>query len=251
MKKEFADKLRIEYEYLWHDSMAALPDGWVTPLVKMLDRLYALSNVNRSMSYDPEGLATWVNLRIEVQDSCAFAFATPMIPAARWNGPRAVECIDALNELHGQTQETCSICGAEGHLRMRILGGDREGIFCEDHKHTRRVDRTDALYQEVRDLFPDVHGKAIDLAVPDHLWDLLPTTLRSIHKLVTAEDIVGKVLITKIEMDDGALFVRVRYQNLTAVHLGIQMAVNEMVADLEALSDEVTRKHQGGSDAAS
>ncbi len=63
--------------------------------------------------------------------------------------------------------------------------------------------------------------------------------------------IVGKVLITRVEMDDGALYVRVRYVDLTAAHLGTQMAINEMISDLEALSDEATRKHrlEGGSDA--
>lgn len=85
MKKEIADKLRLEYEYLWHNSMHALPDGWIEPLVKMLDRMEA-----------------------------------------------------ALSEFHGQTQETCSLCGADGHLRMRVLGGDREGIFCEEHKDHNR-----------------------------------------------------------------------------------------------------------------
>lgn len=111
--------------------------------------------------------------------------------------------------------------------------------------------KEEVLYQEVRELFPEVHGSAISLQVLDHLWDLLSTTLRSVHKLVVSEGIVGKVMITRLEMDDGALFVRVRYYNLSAVFLGTQMAINEMIADLEALSDEATRKHQhGGSDAA-
>jgi hypothetical protein len=253
MKKEIADKLSLEYEYLWHESMREMPDGWIKPLVKMLDRMESLSTVKPSSFMTPS-LLLWVNLRVEVEDSGAFAYATPMIASGRWHGPMALECITALSEFCGETQETCSVCGADGHLRMRILGGYREGVFCDEHKDVHRGDaartHADALYQDVRDLFPEVHGSAINLNVPDHLRDLLASTLRSIHKLVIAEDIVGKVLITRIEMDDGALYVRVRYVDLTAVFMGVQMAVNEMISDLEVLSDEATRKHQhGGPDA--
>ncbi|TAV04563.1 hypothetical protein [Rhizobium ruizarguesonis] len=110
--------------------------------------------------------------------------------------------------------------------------------------------REAALYDEVHMLFPPGHGSAINLAVPNHLFDLVSTTLRAILKLVESEDIVGKVLITRIEWDGDALFVRVRYQQLEAVFMGVQMSINEMIADLEALSDELTRKHNaGGSDA--
>lgn len=132
MKTDIVAKLRIEYEHLWHDSMRDVPDGWVTPLVAMLDRIEALSTVKPSSFMSPS-LLIWVNLRVEVQSSGAFAVATPMISTSRWHGPRAWECIAALSEFHGQTQETCSICGAEGHLRMQLLGDQKEGVFCDDH----------------------------------------------------------------------------------------------------------------------
>ncbi|MGO4566090.1 hypothetical protein AB4Z52_13665 [Rhizobium sp. 2YAF20] len=132
MNTEIAGRLRAEYEYLWHDSMTALPDGWIEPLVKMLDRLYVLSLV-APQSFLTPSLATWVRLRVEVQPSSAMAFMTPMMPTSRWHGNRALECIEALVQFHGGTQETCSICGADGFLRMPILGDRGEGVFCDEH----------------------------------------------------------------------------------------------------------------------
>lgn len=238
MKKEIAEKLRLEYAHLWDDSMADVPDGWITPLTTMLDKLYALSDVGRSMSHDAGGLATWVKIRVEVSSIIAIAYAAPLLPAGKWNPSRALACIEVLSGFQRQTQETCELCGLPGTLN--------DGhVRCVGHAGADpAAARADALYQEVRDLFPEAHGKAIDLAVPDYLFELVTSTLRSILKLVKQEDIVGKVMITRIEMDDGALFVRVRCNDLTAVHLGTQMSVNEMIADLEALSDEATRQHQ-------
>lgn len=244
MDSKIATKLRIEYEHLWHDSMRHVPDGWIDPLVKMLDRMEGLSDIDPSYSRDPEGLATWVKIRIEVSSICAAAYVTPLEPAGKWRPGRALACIDALSEFAGQCSETCSICGL-----LAVPDGNR--IRCAEHAAgDLRLSRAQALYQELRDLFPSIHGNSINLDLPDFLHDLVANTFRSILKLVIREGVVGKVLITRVEMDDGALFVRVRYQNLTAVFMGVQMAVNEMVADLEALSDEATRKHNlGGSDA--
>ncbi|ARQ56936.1 hypothetical protein Kim5_CH00829 [Rhizobium sp. Kim5] len=244
MKKELADKLRLEYEHLWHDSMLAVPDGWIDPLVAMLDKLYALSEVDRSMSFDSEGLATWVKIRIEVSSTHSAAYVTPLEPAGEWRPGRALACIDALSEFARQCSKTCSICGLPG-------APDGNSMRCAEHAAVEpQVSRSQRLYQEVRDLFPEVDGKAIDLNVPDHLFDLVASTLRSILKVVERYDIVGKVFITKIEMDGEALFVRVRYVDLTYVFLGAQMEINEMISDLEMLSDEATRKHNlGGSDA--
>ncbi|TAW65403.1 hypothetical protein ELI15_14005 [Rhizobium ruizarguesonis] len=246
MKKEIADKLAMEYSHLWHDSMTALPDGWISALVTMLDKLERLSSIERSPSRDPEGLATWVDLRIEVSAIRAAAYATPVRPAGKWRPGRALSCIDALNDFADQCSKICSVCG-------QPAVSDGSHIRCAEHTVVQpQVSRTQALYQEVRDLFPPVHGKAIDLHVPDHLFELLASSLRSILKLVIQEGVVGKVLITRVEIDDGALFVRVRYQSLTAVFMGTQMAINEMISDLEVLSDEATRKHNlGGSDATS
>ncbi|ARQ58929.1 hypothetical protein Kim5_CH02886 [Rhizobium sp. Kim5] len=132
MNKDIAGRLSREYSNLWDDSMSAIPDGWVAPLINMIDKLYVLSDVERSYAQG-EGLATWVALRIEVSPVVAIAYATPLNPAGKWNPARALACIEALSEFHGLTQETCMTCGAEGHLRMRILGGHHEGVYCDEH----------------------------------------------------------------------------------------------------------------------
>jgi len=251
MNVDIAGRLRAEYEYLWHDSMFELPDGWTEPLVVLLEKMYRLSTVGPSNFMTP-GIITWCQVRVEVYMSSAIAFASPMMPSHHWHPDRALACIEALSEFHGKTQETCSVCGAEGHLRMRMLGSSREGVYCDLHHlaTVEKMDRAMALYTECRLLFPEVHGTAINLDVPDHLFDLLSSTFRSILKVVDRYEALGKVLITRVEMDDGALFVRVRY-DLTYAFIGVQMEVNAMIADLETLSDEATRKHNllRGSDA--
>jgi hypothetical protein len=132
MNQEIAGRLRAEYEYLFHVSMTALPDGWTEPLVNLLERMYRLSTVGPSNFMSP-GLITWVNLRVEVSSSSASAFAMPVMTPGKWHPTRALECIEALLDFHGSTQETCSVCGSEGHLRMRMLGGTNEGVYCEEH----------------------------------------------------------------------------------------------------------------------
>ncbi|MGO7323750.1 hypothetical protein ACCS95_33570 [Rhizobium ruizarguesonis] len=132
MNKEIAGRLRAEYEYLWHYSMRELPDGWTEPLVVMLEKMYRLSTVGPT-SFASPGLVTWVNLRVEVGSSSASAFAMPIMAPGKWTPTRALECVEALLEFHGSTQETCSICGSEGHLRMRILDANTEGVYCDTH----------------------------------------------------------------------------------------------------------------------
>jgi hypothetical protein len=132
MNKEIAGRLRAEYEYLWHRSMEALPDGWTEPLVVMLEKMYRLSTVGPA-SFASPGLVTWVNLRVEVGSSSASAFAMPVMAPGKWDASRALECIEALLEFHSNTQETCMACGADGFLRMRILGANTEGVFCDAH----------------------------------------------------------------------------------------------------------------------
>ncbi|MGX9991576.1 hypothetical protein ACS4RR_020835 [Rhizobium sp. Z1P35] len=132
MKKEIAERLHAEYNLLWHDSMSALPDGWTEPLVNLLERMYRLSTVGPGNFMAP-GTITWCQLRVEVYRSSAMAFASPMMPPGKWHPDRALVCVEALAEFYGQTQATCMVCGAEGHLRMRILGGTNEGVYCEEH----------------------------------------------------------------------------------------------------------------------
>jgi hypothetical protein len=240
MDSKIADKLSKEYDYFWRDNLRELPDGWTEPLVSLFDQLYKLSAIDAT----GDSALIAVDLYVDIKANRAFAFATPILPSRWWTDGRRKALVDALIDFQSTTMKTCTVCGNPG---VAVDGQVR----CLDHSDADPAKaRAAALYQEVRDLFPSVHGKAINLNVPDHLWDLLASTLRSIRKLIVAENIVGKVLITRLEIDNGALFVRVRYNDLEAVFMGVQMAINEMISDLEVLSDEATRKHHhGGSDA--
>ncbi|MBY5408868.1 hypothetical protein HFO98_10340 [Rhizobium leguminosarum] len=184
-----------------------------------------------------------VSVRFERTLTGLKAFAFPEV--SRWHPEQSNALRAAQRQIYELSQQTCEVCGNPG-------AAEDGHVWCIGHagELADKVRREAALYDECRVLFPSIHGKAIDLSVPDYLFDLVATTLRSILKLVESEDIVGKVLITRIEFDGDALSVRVRYQNLEAVFMGTQMAINEMLTDLEVLSDEATRKHNlGGSNA--
>jgi hypothetical protein len=249
MKKEIADNLAKEYSNLWDDSMRDIPDGWVTPLVDMLDKLEGLSNVARSMSYDAEGLATWIDIRIEVSPICAAAYVAPLKPAGKWNPARAFACIEALSDFSGQCAETCRTCGEPGIMR---LGGGIEGIYCDQHRdeEAAKIDKYAALYDECRVIFPVVHGKAVDLHVPDFLFDLLARCLRKVKEVVLDEGgfLEGKIKITRLEMIEGQLHVRHVYNEMPAGATAAMIEVDDTLRFLVAQADELTRK-RGGSDA--
>ncbi|NEI64964.1 hypothetical protein [Rhizobium leguminosarum] len=233
MTPENIDHLRTVYKRYYHTTVDSLPDGWVAIIDDFFLALEGVGDLNEAVSVRLERTLTGLK-----------AFAFPEV--SRWHPEQSNALRAAQRGLYGLSQQTCEICGNPG-------AADGDGpVLCIGHatEAAGELDRAKVLYDECRILFPEVHGKAIDLSVPDYMFDLLSNTLRAILKLVVEEDIVGKVLITRIEWDGEALFVRVRYQNLEAVFMGTQMAINEMVADLETLSDELTRKHQhGGSDA--
>ncbi|MGX9991575.1 hypothetical protein ACS4RR_020830 [Rhizobium sp. Z1P35] len=232
MSPDNIDRIRTMYRDYYHSSIDSQPDGW-TQLI--MDFLYQMDGIG--------DLTDSVSCRFErCPDGCR-AFVFPEM--SRWHPEQMDTLRVAQRELYGLSQQTCEVCGTPGAME-----GNR--VFCIGHAGgaAEKAAREAALFDEVHMLFPPGHGASINLAVPNHLFDLLSTTLRSIHKVVKQEDIVGKVLITRVEMDDGTLYVRVRYHDLPAVFLGTQMAINEMISDLEVLSDEATRKHnQGGPDA--
>ncbi|MGO7353850.1 hypothetical protein ACCS66_03840 [Rhizobium ruizarguesonis] len=233
MKPENIGHLRTVYKRYYHPSVDRLPDGWIALIDDFFLSLEGIGDLNTAAS-----------IRFERTASGLQAFVFPERPL--WH-PRAILSLHtAQRELYEQSQQTCEVCGNPG-------AAEDGHVWCIGHagELAAKARREAALYEECRALFPEVHGEAINLAVPDHLFDLLSTSLHAIHKLVVSEDIVGKVLITRLEIDDGALFCRVHYSKLGAVFQGTQMAINEMLADLEVLSDELTRKHKpGGSDAA-
>ncbi|PDS34391.1 hypothetical protein CO665_30625 [Rhizobium anhuiense] len=232
MSPDNIDRIRTMYRDYYHSSIDGLPDGW-TQLI--MDFLHAMDGIG--------DLTDSISIRFErCPDGCR-AFVFPEM--SRWHPEQMNALRIAQRELYGLSQQTCEVCGNPGAME-----GNR--VFCIGHAGgvAAKAAREQALYDEVHLLFPKVHGKAIDLNVPDHLFHLLSTTLRAILKLVENEDAVGKVLITRVEMDDEALYVRVRFIDLEATDMYLQMSVNEMIADLEALSDVATRKHrEGGSNA--
>ncbi|MBX5164765.1 hypothetical protein [Rhizobium sp. NZLR4b] len=230
MKPENIQHLRTTYKRYYHSSVDSLPDGWVAIIDDFLLALEGMGDFLEPAS-----------VRFEQTPSGLKAFAFPEV--SRWHPEQMNALRIAQRELYGRSQQTCEVCGNPGAIE--------EGhVHCIGHAGDDPAEaRAGALYQECRVLFPEVHGNAINLDVPDYLFDLLANTLRAILKLVVKEDIVGKVLITRLEYDRECLFVRVSYNDLETVFMGVQMAINEMVADLEALSDELTRRQQGGSDA--
>ncbi|MBY3363786.1 hypothetical protein [Rhizobium laguerreae] len=232
MKPDLIDRIRVMHRAYYHSSIDSLPDGWWKLVMDFLNAVDGIGD-----------LTDTVSVRFERCPDGLRAFVFPEM--SRWHPEQMNTLRIAQRELYGLSQQTCEVCGNPGAME-----GNR--VFCIGHAGgaAEKARREAALYDEVHMLFPPGHGAAINLAVPNHLFDLVATTLRAIHKLVENEDAVGKVLITRVEMDDEALYVRVRFIDLEATDMYLQMSVNEMIADLEALSDVATRKHrEGGSNA--
>lgn len=232
MTPDLIDTLRVMYKAYYHPSIDSLPDGWYTLIKDFLSEMDGIGDLTDSVS-----------VRFERGPDGLRSFVFPEM--SRWHPEQMNTLRVAQRTAYGLSQQTCEICGQPG------LPHDGS-VVCIDHKDAgaRKAGREEALYAEVCSLFPQAYGSAINLSVPDHLWQLLSSTLRSILKVAERYDIIGKALITRIEMDGEALFIRVRYVDLTYVFLGAQMEINELISDLEMLSDEATRKHNlGGSDA--
>ncbi|MGO8034974.1 hypothetical protein [Rhizobium leguminosarum] len=232
MKPENIEHLRTIYKHCYHSSVDSLPDGWVALIDDFLLALEGIGDLN-----------TAVSIRFERGADGLRSFVFP--EASRWHPQQDAALRVAQRTLYGLSQQSCETCGNPGAM-------EDGHVWCPDHAAAAaaKVRRAADLYAECRTLFPPIHGNAINLDVPDHLFDLVANTLRSILKAVERYDIIGNVMITRVEIEDGALFVRVRYTDLTFGFIGAQIEINEMIADLEMLTDEATRKHNlGGSDA--
>lgn len=121
------------FDHYYHESMDSLPDGWIGPLVDMLQAMRQLSLVEPVVRPMVE---VWVSLRIEHGPSGALAFASPLLPPKHWSEGRALACVNALSTFTFAVQETCSVCGHPGHLRFG--DGRQEGIFCDAHNVEHR-----------------------------------------------------------------------------------------------------------------
>ncbi|MCJ9720808.1 hypothetical protein MOV66_10315 [Agrobacterium sp. SHOUNA12C] len=177
-------RIRTLHRAYYHQSIDSLPDGW-TQLV--MDFLHVVDDIG--------DLTDSVSARFERGPDGCRAFIFPEM--SRWHPEQMNALRIAQRELYGLSQQTCEVCGNPGAME-----GTR--VLCIEHAGgaaAKATLREAALYEECRVLFPPVHGKAINLNVPDFLFELVASTLRSIRKLVVAEDIVGKVLITRLECD--------------------------------------------------
>lgn len=121
------------FDHYYHPTMDSLPDGWIGPLVDLLQSMRQLSLVEPVVRPMVE---VWVSLRIEHGPSGALAFAAPMLPIKHWGPERAMACVKASAAFAFAVQETCSVCGHPGHLRFG--GGRQEGIFCDAHSEGAR-----------------------------------------------------------------------------------------------------------------
>lgn len=121
------------FDYLHHESMDSLPNGWIGPLVDMLQAMRQLSLVEPVVRPMVE---VWVSLRVEHGPSGALAYAAPLLPIKHWSPERALACVEALSTFTFAVQETCSVCGHPGHLRFSK--GRDEGIFCDEHYEKNR-----------------------------------------------------------------------------------------------------------------
>lgn len=122
------------FDYLHHESMDSLPNGWIGPLADMLQTIRQLSLVEPVVRPMVE---VWVSLRIEHGPSGALAYAAPLLPIKHWGPERALACVEALSNFTFSVQETCSVCGHPGHLRFG--NGREERVVCDDHNEQRNA----------------------------------------------------------------------------------------------------------------
>ncbi|HCJ74682.1 hypothetical protein [Agrobacterium pusense] len=122
------------FDHYYHESMDSLPDGWIGPLVDMLQTIRQLSLVEPVVRPLVE---VWVSLRIEHGPSGALAYAAPLLPIKHWSPERALACVEALSTFTFAVQETCSVCGHPGHLRFG--NGREERVVCDDHNEQRNA----------------------------------------------------------------------------------------------------------------
>lgn len=120
------------FDHYYHESMDTMPDGWIGPLVDLLQAMRQLSLVEPVLKPVVE---VWVSLRIEHGRSGAMAYAAPLLPSQHWSPARSMACVDALSTFTFAVQQTCSICGHPGHLRFG--NGRDEAVLCDDHNEGR------------------------------------------------------------------------------------------------------------------
>jgi hypothetical protein len=232
MKPDNIDRIRNDHRAYYDQSIDSLPDGWFTIVSDFLHIVKSIGDLTDSVS-----------VRFERTPSGCKAFCFPEM--SRWHPEQSIALRVAQRSLYGLSQQTCEMCGNSG---------ERHGhtVLCNEHKDDAeaKVQREDALYNEVAVLFPEGHGSRINLAVPAYLEPVLAKTLRDVLVVVLREDLAGAVQITMIEMREGMLFTRHRYTGKAQDHIAAQADIDDHMRHLDRQSEELWRKHGGDGDAA-
>lgn len=211
MKPDQVELLKT-FDGLYHESMSTLPDGWIGPLVDMLQTMRQLSLID---PVHPK-IVEWVTLRVErTSTSGATAFAHPLLPPAQWSAGRTFACLEALSAFGAAVKETCEKCG---HPGAACQIGQMTFFLCEEHgsiARERLTEKVEAYEERIRfrnevSVLFQKHSP-VALHVSTHNFTILRQALRDIKQIVDDRGLVGKVYVTRVEESEGQLFLSARY----------------------------------------
>lgn len=242
-------KLLKTFNGLYHDSMSTLPDGWIGPLVDMLQTMRQLSLVD---PIHPK-IETWVALRVErTSTSGAIAFAHPALPSDQWGQERAYACFEALSVFGAAVKETCEKCG---HPGAACQIGQMTFYLCEEHGSVARdrlTEKVEAYEERIRfrnevSVLFQKHSP-VALHVSTHNFTILRQALRDIKQIVDERGLAGKVFVTKVHESEGQLFLSARCDQADPV---TQFEVQDIIkhAEWEADQASLARNKEDGDDA--
>ena len=99
MKAEDAKALAAEFETIWRDEFAALPDA-LAPLVR--DLFVAMDELNHLRPADRR--LTWVDVSFRHDGKVWKAYATPRVARQKWNAMQALHLMQALEGFNQRTE---------------------------------------------------------------------------------------------------------------------------------------------------
>ncbi|TAW50620.1 hypothetical protein [Rhizobium leguminosarum] len=223
---------------LYHETMSKLPDGWIGPLVDMLQAMRQLSLVEPVRPKIEE----WVTLRVErTSTSGAIAFAHPLLPPDHWGQHRAYACIEALSAFGSAVKATCEKCG---HPGAACQIGQMTFFLCEEHSliaKDRLTEKVEAYEERIRFrnevsvLFQE-HSR-VSLQVNDRNFPILRQALRDIKQIVDERGLAGKVYVTKMQESGGQLFLNARCDEADPAS---QFELQDIVKHAEWQSDQAS-----------
>ncbi|ANL12008.1 MULTISPECIES: hypothetical protein [unclassified Rhizobium] len=99
MKTEDINALKDDFENLWRDEFASLPNG-LAQLVR--DLFVALDELNHYQSSDRR--LTWVDVSFHQLGGYWKAFATPRVERRKWNAMQALHLMQALEGFNRRAE---------------------------------------------------------------------------------------------------------------------------------------------------